>query len=295
VNQFRWPPPPDGTPRRVRPRYAAPRSARPAPLAAVTELVATPHGVTLERLITGAGDPVTVFAHGLAQGIPETRVYGSGVAGRRVFFQFRGHGRSDSPPGDWTYTDLMRDLRAIADLSGATRALGVSLGAGALCRLLVDFPARFERLVFVLPAVVDQRASSASRDRIVTLLEALNSGDIGQLANQLVAEVPKTFRNAAPGWAYVRQRLDSLLRDGLSPSVAAFAEQAAIADAADLANVAAPALVIGCLGDELHPVSVAEDLAAALPNAQLQVYQRPALLWTDRAEVRERISSFLND
>ena len=295
MNQFRWPPPPDGTPRRVRPRYAAPRSARPAPLAASTELVATPHGVTLERLVTGVGEPVTIFAHGLAQGIPETRVYGSGVAGRRVFFQFRGHGRSDAPPGDWTYADLTRDLRAIADLSGATRALGVSLGAGALCRLLADSPHRFEKLVFVLPAVLTQRASPASHDRIVTLLEALNSGDIGQLANQLVAEVPKTFRNAAPGWAYVRQRLDALLRDGLAPGVAAFAEQSAIADLADLTQVTAPALVIGCLGDELHPVGVAEELAEALPHAQLQVYQRPALLWTERAELRDRISAFLND
>jgi 3-oxoadipate enol-lactonase len=295
VNQFRWPPPPDGTPRRVRPRYAAPRSARPAPLAAATELVATPHGVALERLVTGVGEPVTVFAHGLAQGIPETRVYGSGVAGRRVFLQFRGHGRSDSPPGNWTYADLTRDLRAIADLSGATRALGVSLGGAALCRLLADSPARFQKLVFVLPAVLDHRASSASRDRIVTLLEALNSGDIGQLANQLVAEVPKTFRNAAPGWAYVRQRLDSLLRDGLSPGVAAFTEQSAVDNVAALAQVTAPALVIGCLGDELHPVGVAEELADSLPNAQLQIYQRPALLWTDRAELRQRISSFLND
>ncbi|MEV0273183.1 alpha/beta fold hydrolase [Hamadaea sp. NPDC050747] len=295
MNQFRWPPPPDGTPRRVRPRYGAPRSARPAPLAATTELIATPHGVLLERLVTGIGDPVTVFAHGLAQGIPETRVYGSGVTGRRVFFQFRGHGRSDAPPGDWTYADLTRDLRAIADLSGATRALGVSLGAGALTRLLVDSPDRFEKIVFVLPAVLTQRASTASQDRITTLLEALNSGDIGQLANQLVAEVPKTFRNAAPGWAYVRQRLDALLRDGLAPGVAAFAEQSAIPDLAPLAKVKVPALVIGCLGDELHPVGVAEELAEALPNAQVQIYQRPALLWTERAELRDRISSFLND
>jgi pimeloyl-ACP methyl ester carboxylesterase len=295
VNQFRWPPPPDGSPRRVRPRYAAPRSARPAPLSATTEIITTPHGVTLERLITGVGDPVTIFAHGLAQGIPETRVYGSGVNGRRVFFQFRGHGRSEAPPGTWTYADLAIDLRAIADLSGAAHALGVSLGAGALCRLLVDSPQRFHKLVFVLPAVFDSRGTSANRERIVTLLEALNSGDIGELANQLVAEVPKTFRNAAPGWAYVRQRLDSLLREGLAPGVAAFADQSAVDDAADLADVTSPALVIGCLGDELHPVGVAEELAAALPNAQLQIYQRPALLWTDRAELRERISSFLND
>ena len=32
-------------------------------------------------------------------GIATTRPFGSAVAGRRVFFQFRGHGRSDAPPG----------------------------------------------------------------------------------------------------------------------------------------------------------------------------------------------------
>ena len=60
--------------------------------------------------------------------------------------------RSSAPPGPWTYLDLARDLRAVADLTGATRALGVSLGAGALVRLLADNPSRFERVVIFLPA-----------------------------------------------------------------------------------------------------------------------------------------------
>jgi pimeloyl-ACP methyl ester carboxylesterase len=73
---------------------------------APTELLDTPHGVRLERLITGVGDPVTVFAHGLAGDIATTRPLGSAVLGRRVFFHFRGHGRSDAPPGPWTFDDL---------------------------------------------------------------------------------------------------------------------------------------------------------------------------------------------
>ena len=54
------------------------------------------------------------------------------------------------------------------------------------------------------------------------------------------------------------------------------------------------ALVIGCAGDDLHPVAVAEQLAAALPHATLHVYDRPGVLWTERADLRERISTFLN-
>ena len=52
--------------------------------------------------------------------------------------------------------------------------------------------------------------------------------------------------------------------------------------------------MIGCAGDELHPVAVAERLAAVLPNATLHVYDKPGVVWTDRADLRTRISDFLN-
>ena len=87
---FRWPPPPDGRPDRYRPPVnRGPQTGRPTLPVPPTELVATPHGVELECLATGSGRPVTVFAHGLAGGIAETRPLGSGVHGRRVFFQFQ--------------------------------------------------------------------------------------------------------------------------------------------------------------------------------------------------------------
>ncbi|PZF97997.1 alpha/beta fold hydrolase [Micromonospora deserti] len=292
---FRWPPPPDGGPRTWGPGPGAPRTGRPALPEPETELVATPHGVHLERLVTGAGDPVTVFAHGLGNGIATTRPFGSGVTGRRLFFQFRGHGRSDAPPGPWSYLDLARDLRAIADLGGATRAFGASLGAGALCRLLVESPERFERLVFFLPAVLDRPRGEVARGRLTALLDAVEGGDASAVAEVVSLELPAAVRNTPAGWAYLRQRLDQLLRDGLAPGLANLPEQAPLRDAGALAAVTAPALVIGCAGDDLHPVEVAEQLATALPRATLHVYDRPGVLWTERADLRERISAFLNE
>jgi pimeloyl-ACP methyl ester carboxylesterase len=170
----------------------------------------------------------------------------------------------------------------------------MSLGAGALCRLLTESPQRFERLVFILPAVLDVPRSAAARERFLALLDAVASGDVGAVATQLVAEVPKTFRNAATGWAYVRQRLDSLMRDGLSEELGALADQVAIDDREALRHVDAPTLIIACQGDELHPVSIAEELAEVLPAATLHVYSRPTILWTERADLRERVSAFLN-
>lgn len=293
---FRWPPPPDGHPDRYRPPVSrAPQTGRPTLPPPPTELIDTPHGVKLECLATGQGTPVTVFAHGMAQGIGETRPLGSAVAGRKVFFQFRGHGRSGAPGGTWTYADLARDLRAVADLSGATRALGVSLGAGALARLLADNPGRFSRAVFFLPAALDDRSSPAARQRLEILLDAVQDGDVSAVADAIAFEAPVSMRNTPPAWAYYRQRLQQLLRDGLSPSLSVLHDQVPVPDPSVLAEVRAPALVIACKGDDLHPVPVAEKLAESLPAATLHVYDKPGVLWTHRADVRERIASFLNE
>jgi pimeloyl-ACP methyl ester carboxylesterase len=257
--------------------------------------VPTPHGVAIECLTTGRGDPVTVFAHGLGSGIADTRPLGSAVDGRKVFFHFRGHGRSDSPIGPWTYTDFARDLRAVADLSAATRAVGTSLGAGALCRLLADHPTRFDRVVFFLPAVLDTRRPEHARARIAALLEAVESGDAAAVAEVVAEGVPSSVRDTPAVWAYLRGRIDQLMRDGLAPALESLPEQVAVPDVTMLAAVTAPALVIGCRGDHLHPVAVAEELAATLPGATLHLYDEPGVLWTQRADLRGRISGFLNE
>ncbi|WP_117208332.1 alpha/beta fold hydrolase [Allorhizocola rhizosphaerae] len=294
-HDLRWPPPPDGFPRRFgKPRNSAPSTGKPSPPTLPTEVVAAPHGVKLERLITGVGEPVTVFAHGLGHGIAETRPLGSGVRGKRVFFQFRGHGDSGSPPGEWDYGDLARDVRAMADMTGATHALGVSLGAGALCRLLAETPDRFAKVVFFLPAVLDRPRPDAARAKLADLLEAINSGDVTAVANAVVDEIPPSLRNGSSGWAYVRQRINNLMNTGLSTGLLTLPDQIPVPNKELLKAVTAEALVIGCLGDDLHPSSVAVELAEVLPDATLHIYNRPSVLWHERLDLRERVSTFLN-
>lgn len=253
-----------------------------------------PHGVTLEYLVAGDGAPTTAFAHGLAGGIPDTRPLGSGVVGRKVFFQFRGHGRSDPPADQIDYADLAADLRAVADEFAATRALGVSLGAGALCRVLAQTPDRFERAVFFLPSVLDQPRPAASMARARALLEAVDADDAPTAASLLSSDIPAGLRDRPAAWRYVRERLDALLRDGLAPGLGDLLEQAALPDVSVLKTVTAAALVIGCRGDVAHPPVVAEQLAALLPSATLHIYDQPSVLWTNRTDLRTRISEFLN-
>lgn len=260
-----------------------------------TRLLDLPSGARLEHLVTGAGSPVTLFAHGLAGGIADTRPLGSGVPGTKVFLQLRGHGRSTAPGASWSYRDLADDVAAVADAVGARRALGVSLGAGALCRLVSDDPARFERLVFFLPAVLDSPRVAPARERLAALSAAIASGSPEAVGSVVAAEIPPALRDTAAAQAYLRQRAATLLDGGLAEAVASLVDQIAVPDAAALRAVSAPALVLACRGDALHPVEVAEQLAAVLPAAILHVYDEPGVLWTRRADLRNRISSFFKD
>jgi pimeloyl-ACP methyl ester carboxylesterase len=237
---------------------------------------------------------VTVFAHGLAGDISGTRPLGSAVAGRRVFFQFRGHGRSDAPPGPWSFADLAADLRAVADRSRATRALGVSMGAGALCRLLVDTPDRFERIVLYLPAPLDGNRPPMAVARLERLLTAVASGEAARVAEAVEYELPKAVRNTPTGWGYLRQRVEQLLNHGLAEQLDTLWSAPAVAEPSALTAFRGRALVIGCLGDDLHPAAVAEGLAELLPDAESHIYDHPSVLWTNRRELRQRISEFLN-
>ena len=288
------PPPPDGGPRLQRADRTGPRTGRPTLPGPATEVVRLPTGVRLEQLITGTGDPVTVFAHGLAGDIAGTRPLGSAVAGRRVFFHFRGHGRSDVPPGPWSFADLAADLRAVADSTGATRALGVSMGAAVLCRLLAETPGRFDRVVLYLPAPLDGTRSAASVERLERLLASVESGEAAMIAEAVEAEMPSAVRNTPAGWSFLRQRVEQLQRDGLAPEIESVWSGPALADESRLRAFPGRALVIGCQGDEAHPADWAERLAGLLPGAELELFDRPAVLWNNRRELRDRISGFLN-
>ena len=295
MSDFRWPPPPDGRPDQP-PVNRGPRGGRPTLPLPPTTLVPTPHGVELEIFATGTG-VTTVFAHGLGEGIAESRPLGGEVLGRRVFFHFRGHGRSAAPAGPWMYPDLARDLRAVADLTGATRAFGVGVGAGALVRLLADNPTRFERVVCFLPVALADPLPPVAAERFDALLAAAQEQDPGGLADVISLEIPPPVRATPAGWAYLRQRVEQIVHFGLDGALACLLRQAPLPDAsavAALRAVTAKALVLGCHNDDLHPAPVAEDLAAALPGCELHLYDAPGVLWNERADVRSRVAAFLN-
>lgn len=251
------------------------------------------HGVQIDYLVAGTGSPVTVFAHGLSASIAETRPLASGVAGTRVFFHFRGHGASATPADGWDYAGLAADLRAVADHCQATRALGVSMGAGALLRVLTETPSRFERVVFFLPAALDRPRDDVNRDRLIAMADASDAGDAVALAELLLADQPEAIRDRPAVARWVRERSRALVGTPVSRAVRSLPFLAPIDDRAALADVRVPALVVGQEGDRAHPAWVARELAAALPDGRCEIFADANAVWQARARLRRLIAGFL--
>ncbi|HEX8004685.1 MAG TPA: alpha/beta hydrolase [Mycobacteriales bacterium] len=251
-------------------------------------------GVPLHAEAYGSGDPVTVFAAGLGGTIPETRTLASGVGGTRVFYDVRGHGGSGVPAdGDWSYAALAGDLRAVAGAYGATRAVGVSMGAAAMLGVLAAAPDRFTHCVFFLPAILDTARSDVATTRLGRLAARIDSGDVAAVEELLAAELPAPLRSSPEVVAYVRARAATLSGPGVAGLVRCLVSSAPVASRAALAPVTARCLVVGQEGDEVHPARLARELAEALPGARLHVFGTPGGLWAHRRELRSLVGEFL--
>lgn len=254
----------------------------------------TPH---LEVLVTGHGDPVTLFAHGLAMSIPDTRPFGSGVAGSRVFVHLRGHGHSVAPPADdaeaWTYPALAADVESVADDEGATRAVGVSLGAGVLLAAAVRAPGRFSRLVLAMPASLDQPRPPEAVAAAEQLADAIDAGDHTSIVRLLTALQPPAVRGRADLRLWARRHADWLARSTVSRALRRLPREVPVTEPAALAGVDAPVLVLAQTDDPVHPLAVAEQVAGLLPRAELVVSEVP-WLWGGRDRLREVVGGFLD-
>lgn len=251
---------------------------------------------TLHYELHGDSEPVTVFAHGVASSIDDVRFLASGVRGTRVFFHFRGHGRSGTPQGRdaWGYPAAVRDLRAVADHVGATACLGVSLGAGALLGCLAESPERFERVVVVLPAGLDVPRPVDPGSDLAQMARLIDVADVPALTALLVSQLPAELAAARGVDRVMARRAADICRPGVALAIRALPDHTPVSDRAALSRVRARALVVGHEGDDTHPAELAREVAAALPGSQLEVFAQPWMMLRERAALRGLIAGFLN-
>ena len=243
-------------------------------------------------LVTGAGPPVTVVAHGLGGSVADTRPLVGAVTGTRVFPCARGHGGTPLGEGPHDYASLGRDLESVADAHGATQAMGVSMGAGALLSLLARRPDRFERVVLLLPTAVDRPRAD---DAVPGLADALDAGDDAGVAAAVARELPEDLHDVPGVRGYLAARAAHLRSSpGLATLARALPAAVPVTDRGALAAVTAEVLLLAQEDDAVHPAQVARDLAAVLPRTRLVVFAQAGAAVRERARLRALVGAFLS-
>jgi pimeloyl-ACP methyl ester carboxylesterase len=241
----------------------------------------------LEVRTVGEGSPTTVFAHGLAGDSHELGGLAAAVPGQRVLFSWRGHGESTSFDRPWDYQMLADDLASVCRTYAARRVVGASMGAGAALRAAIDGLVSFERMVPLTPSVID---SAHDLEDLLRLADLVASGDVDAVAAELLKRLPEPVRARAGA-----PRMAQAQATRLASRPPARGERGAVPveDLGLLARVNCPVLVLAQANDPLHPVSIAEALAQALPNASLATLKEGGIHFTQRAQARTLVADFL--
>lgn len=254
-------------------------------------------GVRLAVEVLGEGSPVTVVAHGLTQSRVELQLFAPFVPGTKVLFDFRGHGESERPgPGSYRMENFAADVEAVADAHGSTVLMGASLGGGATLRLLRRRPDRFERLVVLLPARLEREVGSeGARGRLLRLAEHLERHPLEEAAARVLAaeEAEGAFDGSAAAKELRHAALLRMNGDGMPHAIRESLDDPPLTDTEPLRRVRAPALVIGQEGDPVHEAWVARELAEALPNAELMMFEDPLAMMRDLPRLVSRIGEFI--
>lgn len=252
-------------------------------------------GVRLWSEVDGEGSPVTVLAHGLTNNRLELAQLTPFMPGTKVRFDFRGHGRSSAPEdlAAFSFASFAADLEAVARFHGATRAVGTSLGAGAIAHLLALDHARFERVVMLMPAGLDGQFSFVERyDEMAAEYESADAALRG------VDENPER----------VRELLRAPWMEGLDPGMWKHEDPAGLArairgivrdhplvDREQLRGAPVPTMIICIDGDPVHPVELGRIYHDLLPRSELYTYGSGEALFHSLPELLPRVVAFLAD
>jgi pimeloyl-ACP methyl ester carboxylesterase len=244
--------------------------------------------------VDGEGEPVTVLAHGLTNSCRELAAFTPWVSGSKVRFCFRGHGHSSTPQAGYGFADLAGDLRAVADAYGATRAVGTSLGAGTICRVVAEQPDRFDRLVLLLPAALDVPLDGA--DGILRTADILEKHPKDEAIDLILSEEGRGQKYEEAPWL---RDFDVMLWQDMNPVGVARAIRGIVGDRAlddreALRKVEAPTMIICREGDRIHPAELGRLLADLFPRSELIVLGSEEELLASIPMLVEKVAGFLS-
>ncbi len=217
---------------------------------------------------------------------------------RFITFDNRGTGRSAGAAGAYSIDEMTTDAVALLDhLDIADAAIfGVSMGGAIAQRLVLEHPDRVSALIL---AVTWARPIEFMRRQSDVARRILASNDPGALVDLTLLRMfsPRFFEY---GGAMLDQMVASLDATGAPETTEPRVLRAQL-DAidshdtlADLPRISCPTLVMGGKSDMLVPGFGAEEIAAAIPGAELAMFESGhGVAVEEMGSFNERVAEFL--
>ena len=260
----------------------------------------------------GSGEPHTLFSHGFAGAIRDTRPFGTGITGTRHFLHLPGHGGRPSPGPGWTYPQIAEVLAEALRTTSATQVLGVSMSAGGLLNLISSghpVTRQLEKVALVLPASFTGFTAEVldrNRSYLETLRTLVAAADIEGITDLMLSREPAEVADLLPARAWTRAKAENLVETDMSDGLGLALEIAVDGVSSNggdgdgavdarletLARFPGEVLVLTHADDPAHPVEIAESIAAAIPDSRLEVLPAGSILWRGRHEVRRILGEF---
>ena len=211
----------------------------------------------------------------------------------------RGVGQSDKPAGPYTTAQMADDYAGLIDTLGLgkVRMVGVSMGSTIAQQLALRHPDKVHSMVLMCPWARCDRTAEAIFRHMVTIKARLR---------------PEEFANYIQLLIYSKRSWDD---DTIFAELLAGRQQAAVAahpqplhglegqaeaciahnTLADLTQIEQPCFVIGGRQDVFTPIWMSEEVAGAIPNSELHLYDNAghAFHWECIGDFNPRVRAWL--
>ena len=192
---------------------------------------------------------------------------------RCISFDHRGAGDSDKPATGYTTELLARDVIGLMDTLGIDRAhmAGTSTGGCVLQNLAIDHPERVRCCIFSNTWV--------KADEYITRVQMTRKRIALSYGPQEYVKVSSLFTNGAQQFRYDLEKVEAVERRALATvgPVEVLAQRLDMTlthdRSGDLGKIKSPCLVVGTRDDATVPSYQSEDLAKAIPGAQLVIVE----------------------
>lgn len=247
----------------------------------------------------GAGRPFC-FQHGLGGDVTQPLGLFRPPAGVQLLaFDVRGHGQTRplGNPDKLTFQTFGEDLQAFLEHLGLTRVVlgGISMGAALALHFTLRWPESVAALVLSRPAWLE--TANGYNAKMFTRISRLIRE---QGPERGLAEFQRSpeYKEALTKWPDVARSFTLQFSQPRSAETAIKLERI-ICDAPHperraWSTVSVPTLVLGNRLDPVHPFEFAEELAGAIPGAELrEITSKSVSLERHGAEFQEALEKFL--